>query len=117
MPEGFKHMILTKIFRHMSSHTPTNKHSKCIVLEVVCARHLYQTKGHKHSMYSVHINLPTQIPRFIPFQLRPIRARVTGSLQGKGRGVRRSASPITSSHWYAAECERETGTRGETHRQ
>lgn len=34
-------------------------------------------------MHTGHGNLQTHIPQFIPFQLRPIRARVKGSLRGK----------------------------------
>lgn len=84
---------------------------ECIVLEAVCVHHLYLlyvftnaeegTQTRTHSTHSVHINLQTHIPNLIPFQLRPIGARVEGSHRGKDRSVRRSTSHITSSHWYA----------------
>lgn len=100
---------------------------ECIVLEAVCVHHLCLlhvfantdegTQTRTRSTHSVHINPQTHIPRLIPLQLRPIRARVKGSLRGGGRTAvfGCSTSRITSSHWYAdTECERETGTKGET---
>lgn len=69
---------------------------ECIVLEAVCVHHLCLlhvfantdegTQTRTRSTHSVHINPETHIPRLIPLQLRPIRARVKGSLRGGGEG-------------------------------
>lgn len=71
---------------------------ECIVLEAVCVHHLCLlhvfantdegTQTRTRSTHSVHINPQTHIPRLIPLQLRPIRARVKGSLRGGGKDRR-----------------------------
>lgn len=55
---------------------------------------VFQTR--RHSVHSGHINLPTQLLRFVPFQLRPIRPRMKGRLPGRAAvlGTRRPQSPF-----------------------
>ncbi len=61
-------------------------------------------------MHAVHTNLQTHIPRFIPFQLRPIRASIKEVLEEMHCCALSCLSPIMSSRGCAhINCEKGNG--------